>query len=158
VEHPGVEIISRDRASAYIEAINTGAPQAIQVAGRWHLLHNLVETIERVLNRRYVFLQEAFRKSYVASINPESVVGENQQPEREQPKSPEKHLTITELQRQHIRENIGHSLMRSGACEMKKNWESVRFVAISMLAERKCAKIWRMRNRLNTKGANKERL
>ena len=62
LEHPGIEIISRDRSLAYIEAINTGAPQAIQVADRWHLLHNLVETIERVLNRRYAVLQEAFAK------------------------------------------------------------------------------------------------
>jgi transposase len=104
LEHPGVEIVSRDRASAYIEAITAGAPQAIQVADRWHLLHNLVEAIERVLNRRYALLQEAFRKSYEANITSESVVGESQKPEQIRSEPPKKRLTATELQRQSIRE------------------------------------------------------
>jgi transposase len=39
--HPGAEIVSRDRASSYAEAATKAAPQAVQVADRWHLLHNL---------------------------------------------------------------------------------------------------------------------
>ncbi len=48
-EHPEVAIISRDRASAYAEGARAGAPQAVQVADRFHLLKNVGDALERVL-------------------------------------------------------------------------------------------------------------
>jgi transposase len=48
---PWGEVVSRDRAPAYAEAAKKGAPAAIQVADRWHVLQNLVEALERCLLR-----------------------------------------------------------------------------------------------------------
>lgn len=50
--HPGVAIIARDRSLEYARGARLGAPDAVQVADRWHLLHNLREAVERVLHRR----------------------------------------------------------------------------------------------------------
>lgn len=50
-EHPGVEIVSRDRGGEYAEGARRGAPEAIQVADRFHLLRNLGDVTRRVLQR-----------------------------------------------------------------------------------------------------------
>jgi transposase len=51
-EHPEIEIVSRDRASAYADGASQGAPQARQVADRWHLAKNLGDAVEAYLVRK----------------------------------------------------------------------------------------------------------
>lgn len=55
--HPGVEVISRDRSPTYAAGISEGAPGAVQVADRFHLLRNVREALEKVVKRRYRFLR-----------------------------------------------------------------------------------------------------
>jgi transposase len=46
-QHPGIKIVSRDRSSSYADAIRQGAPDARQVADRFHLHKNLMEALQQ---------------------------------------------------------------------------------------------------------------
>jgi transposase len=57
--HPGVEIISRDRAPTYAEAAREGAPYAVQVADRWRLLQNMGDTVQRFMTGKQEIVAQA---------------------------------------------------------------------------------------------------
>lgn len=56
--HPGVLVISRDRSTEFARGASDGAPEAIQVADRFHILQNLREACERALKRMHAELIE----------------------------------------------------------------------------------------------------
>lgn len=58
-EHTRPMVISRDRARTYAEGARQCAPEALQVADRFHLLSNAGDALERVLGREHVALRAA---------------------------------------------------------------------------------------------------
>lgn len=58
-QRPDVEVVARDRSNVCREGIDAGAPQARQVADRWHLLHNLTQVLENFLLTKRPELKKA---------------------------------------------------------------------------------------------------
>jgi transposase len=74
--HPGIEVLSRDRSKTYKSAMTEGAPEAIQVADRFHLVKNLSETLEQAFSSYRSELKAAEQSQHQATVTgaPEETV------------------------------------------------------------------------------------
>lgn len=66
--HPGIEVLSRDRSRTYKRAMTEGAPEAIQVADRFHLVKNLSETLEQAFGSYRSELKVAEQSQHQATV------------------------------------------------------------------------------------------
>ena len=88
-EHPEVEIISRDRGEEYTKGATQGAPRAVQVADRWHLLVNLREALARAVDRHHAQVAKVATElaKTTRSVVPPANDAEGSPPERPPKKS-----------------------------------------------------------------------
>ena len=70
--HPGVAVIARDCSIEYACGASEGAPDAVQVADRWHLLLNVRQMLERYLSRIYGSLKR-FPRTVRQAIEGEAI-------------------------------------------------------------------------------------
>ncbi len=61
-EPPGVEIVVRDRSGLFADGAKRGAPAAMQVVDRYHLIKNLVEALERFFLHKQAALGAVHKK------------------------------------------------------------------------------------------------
>jgi transposase len=66
--HPEVEVITRDRSSLYADGGRQGAPSAVQITDRFHLVSNLSEAAERDIQQLQITRESSWRK-----VNPETL-------------------------------------------------------------------------------------
>ena len=121
VQHPGVEIVCRDRAGAYAEGARAGAPEAVQVADRWHLWRNLGEAVEKTVTRHHACLREPIAEAEpVAEAEQPAVEASVAAAPAEQPRlvvrTRQRYAAIQELRA------AGHSIARiSRELELERN-------------------------------------
>lgn len=85
-KYPEIQVVSRDRGGIYATAAYAGAPQAKQVADRWHLLKNIGDALERMMFRHMPLIRqvasELSSKKNIAEVQPETSASPLCLPER----------------------------------------------------------------------------
>ncbi|HYD99691.1 MAG TPA: ISL3 family transposase, partial [Alphaproteobacteria bacterium] len=71
-DHPGVDVVARDRAEVYGEGARRGAPNATHVADRWHLLRNLSAALQAEAARHHAALRQAAHETALHLARPDA--------------------------------------------------------------------------------------
>lgn len=133
--HPGVEIVARDRAGAYADGIRQGAPNAIQVTDRWHLLRNLGDAVRAAVDRQHAAIRRITKQiteeAALPASNMASVATDQINPIK--PTAAEQRSQTAFARRQARYEE---------AARLKASGMSIKRIAAGLGAERKTIRRW----------------
>jgi transposase len=132
--HPEVQTVCRDRAGAYAEGIRTGAPQAVQVADRFHLWKNLCEAAQKTVAAHHHCLRADAAQAGPAEPEPAPLL-----PAAEPAAPPERTRRLAERTRMRyaeVQECLTRGLSRSAVSrELNLDIQTVRRFANASCAE-----------------------
>jgi transposase len=131
-QHPGIEIVARDRAGAYADGVRQGAPDAIQVADRWHLLRNLGDAVRAVVDRQHALIRRVCRQLRDQNDAP-AVENPVSAPDSSNPTAAERHRQVSYARRQARYEE---------AARLHAAGVSIKRIADLLGAERKTIRRW----------------
>lgn len=131
-QHPGVEVIARDRAGAYADGARQGAPDAVQVTDRWHLLRNLGDAVHALADRHGNAVRRAAQA--VAEENAATAAAEPASPAAPRPPTAAERASEASLSRRQARYEEAARLHGQGV--------SITRIAALLGAERKTVRGW----------------
>jgi transposase len=74
-DHPGVSVLARDRSDAYALAGRTGAPQALQIADRFHLVKNVGDALKELVRSHRWHIPTPEPEVAISAHDPPAVEG-----------------------------------------------------------------------------------
>jgi len=132
--HPGILLVSRDRAGEFAQGATQGAPKAMQIADRFHVLRNLAEAVERLLQQHRRMLQQIHLVRTPPS--PPSVLLRHLRPDRQRRKQLARAALVEryEAVQRLIKQGLSH---RAIARQLHMHRESVlRYAKVERFPER----------------------
>ena len=98
--HPEVRVITRDRSTLYADGGRQGAPTAVQLLDRYHLVSNLSDAVERDVQQMQIQARAALRQQMVPNAEPRRLTLVEARRQRCREARYQRYMAVVELRKQ----------------------------------------------------------